>query len=289
MSAPLTDTTALPYGMRDCKLTPYVDGAGTVLGTASLDLPNMQTLGFSEAEEFQELRGDDRTVTTRGKGAQVDGSIEAGGISLQIWALLTGGQIIEEGIAPNRRVILRKFSTASRPYFRAEGQAISDSGGDIHTMLYRCRCNDTIEGTFADGEFFITSAKFLVLPLLDADFDLLYDFIQNETATAIPLTAVANPTMLPAPVLTAGTLTANSVILNWTTIAGATGYQIYEKAGASGAWTAVPSTRGGQPAAVATTTITGLTTATQYSYRAVAKKTPGSVSSYSNIISVTTS
>lgn len=279
--------TALPYGMRDVKITEYADAGGTVLGDTSLDLPNMQTFSWSETEEFQELRGDDKLVTTRGQGAQVDGSVEAGGISLAVWAVFTGGQIIEEGLTPNRRVILRKFATASRKYFRAEGQAISDSGGDIHAILYRCRCNDAIEGEFADGEFFITSASFLGLPLLDADFDLLYDFIQNETATAIPTTPVANPTLLAAPVITAGATTVNSQVINWTAVPTATGYQIYEKV-AAGAWAAVSAARGGQPAAVATTTITGLTASTQYQYKAVAKKTPNSTSGYSNTITVTT-
>lgn len=279
--------TALPYGMRDCKITEYADAGGTVLGDVSLDLPNMQTMSFSEAEEFQELRGDDRVITTRGQGAQVEGSIEAGGISLLIWAIFTGGLIIEEGIAPNRRVILRKFSTASRKYFRAEGQAISDSGGDVHTILYRCRCNDSLEGTFGDGEFFITSASFLGLPLLDADFDLLYDFVQNETVTAIPTTPVANPGFLAAPVITLGTTTATTQPLNWSTVVGATGYQVYEKMGA-GSWAAVSAARGGQPAVVTTTTITGLITATSYQFKMIAKKVPGTVSGYSNTLSVTT-
>ena len=185
------------------------------------------------------------------------------------------------------RVILRKFATNSRKYFRAEGQAISDSGGDIHAILYRCRCNDSIEGEFADGEFFITSASFLGLPLLDADFDLLYDFIQNETATAIPTTPVANPTLLGTPVLEAGTTAATTQVLNWVAIPTATGYQIYEKM-AAGSWAAVSAARGGQPAAVATTTITGLITATQYQYKMTAKKTPNSTSQMSNTVTITT-
>ena len=44
MTAPVTD--ALPYGVRDIKITPYVDAAGTVLDTVSIDLPYIQTLSF---------------------------------------------------------------------------------------------------------------------------------------------------------------------------------------------------------------------------------------------------
>lgn len=198
MSAPIT-TTALPYGIRDCKLTPYTDLAGTILGTASVDLPNMQTFSFSETEEFQELRGDDRTVTTRGQGAQVEWSIEAGGVALRIWAFLTGGTVTESGVAPSRSVTVRKRASDSRPFFRLEGQAISDSGGDVHAIVYRCRSNSNIEGSFSDGEFFITSASGVGLPLMDEDFDLLYDFVQNEVKKAIPLVAPANPTKTTTP------------------------------------------------------------------------------------------
>lgn len=194
MSSPTPLPTALPYGIRDCKLTRYSDDSGTVLGTTSVDLPNMQTFSFSETEEFSELRGDDRVVTTRGQGSQVEWELESGGISLQAWAVLSGGEIIEEGTTPNRKVICRKKATTSRPYFRMEGQAISDSGGDIHGLVYRCRANDTIEGEFADGEFFVTSCSGVGLPLLDEGFDLLYDWVHNETPVAIPTdTVVPNP------------------------------------------------------------------------------------------------
>jgi hypothetical protein len=68
MSTPLA--TPLPYGLRDVKLTPYSDASGSVLGATVIDLPNSRTLSFSETEEFEELRGDDRVVTTRGRGCR---------------------------------------------------------------------------------------------------------------------------------------------------------------------------------------------------------------------------
>lgn len=192
MSAPV-QTEALPYGVRDCKITPYTDASGSILAATSIDLPNMQTFSFSETEEFQELRGDDRVVTTRGQGAQVEWSLESGGISLKAWAIFTGGEVIESGVTPNRKIILRKRGSDSRPFFRVEGQAISDSGGDVHAVVYRCRCNDTVEGEFADGEFFVSSVSGLGLPLIQANFDLLYDLVQNETPVAIPTASVPNP------------------------------------------------------------------------------------------------
>jgi hypothetical protein len=189
----VTAPTALPYGIRDLKLTLYTDASGSVLDSASVDLPNMQTLTFSEKEEFQELRGDDRIVAIHGSGASIDWSLEAGGISFDALEILGGGVVTLSGLTPNRVWTLRKMGSGIRPYFRVEGQIISDSGGDLHAVIYRCRCNDTIEGTFADGEFYITAASGQGLPLLTSGFDLLYDIVQNETTTPIPSVPVANP------------------------------------------------------------------------------------------------
>lgn len=264
MTSPMP--TALPYGIRDVKLTPYSDAAGTVVGPTSIDLPYIQTFSFSETEEFQELRGDDKVITTRGQGAQVEWSVESGGISLKAWAVFTGGKVIESGTTPNRKVTLRKMSTSSRPYFRAEGQSISDSGGDLHAIVYRCRCNDSIEGEFADGEFFATSVSGLGLPLLDADFDLLYDFVQNETAQAISLTAAPNPLASPGSI-GATDLTSTSLTLSWGEVVGADSYVVEKSTDAGSTWASA-----GSSPSTPTLAVTSLTADTPYLFRVRAKK-----------------
>ena len=257
--------TALPYGIRDIKLTPYIDALGTVLGSTSVDLPYAQTLSFSEAEETTELRGDDKLITIHGPGAQVDLSLESGGISLAAWKILTGGTLVEEGVAPNRKIRLRKRSSDTRPYFRVEGQSISDSGGDVRVVIYRCRLNGDLAGDFTDGEFFVSNASGQGLPLLDDTNDLLYDFVQNEQKTAISLTPTPNP--LPTPQnLTAGTVTATSVVLDWDDVQNATGYTVEQSVSPYSTWSAVASANGGEPTA-SNTTITGLSASTAYKFR----------------------
>lgn len=199
MTSPMP--TALPYGLRDVKLTPYSDSSGAVLGATTIDLPNARTLSFSETEEFEELRGDDRVVTTRGRGAVVEWELESGGISLDVWKAMSGGTIIETGVTPNRKRVYRKCGRDSRPWFYLEGQAISDSGGDIHGVLYRCRVTEELEGEFADGEFFLTSGSGQALPLLldgEGD-DLLYDLVHNETSTPIGAAVLPDPEANDAP------------------------------------------------------------------------------------------
>lgn len=169
---------ALPYGLRDIKITPIQ--ANGDLGTP-VDLPVAQTLSFSEAEEFQELRGDDRVVAVHGQGPMVEWELEAGGISLEAWKVLTGGTLTETGTTPNEVKSLTKKVTDARPYFRIEGQAINDVYGDTHVVIHKCKVTENLEGEFADGEFFVTSCSGQGIGNEDND---LYTFTWNETAVA---------------------------------------------------------------------------------------------------------
>lgn len=177
---------ALPYGLRDTKVTPYTTAALTTLAASSTDAPNARTLSFSEAEDFEELRGDDKVVALRGKGPSVEWEMENGGISLTAYKAMAGGTITTTGTTPNQKTVFTKKVTDQRPYFKAEGQAISDNGGDFHTVLYRCRASDSLEGELGDGAFWLTSASGQCLPsLITGQEDVLYDFVINETVTPI--------------------------------------------------------------------------------------------------------
>jgi hypothetical protein len=170
---------SLPYGLRDCKVRPIDDDG--VVGTG-VDLPASQTLSFSETEEFEELRGDDKVIAIRGKGPKVEWDLEAGGISLAAYVVIDGGTLTLTGSTPNQINTFTKLVTDARPYFQVEGQAISDSGGDFHGTLFRARASSKVEGKMEDGKFWITSCSGEAIG--DAD-DNLYEFVQNETATAI--------------------------------------------------------------------------------------------------------
>lgn len=174
----------LPYGLRDTRVTPYTTSGATTLGT-STDNPNARSMSFSEAEDYEELRGDDKVVSIMGKGASVDWEMEHGGISLPAYKNMAGGTLATTGVTPAQITTFTKKVTDARPYFKAEGQAISDMGGDFHAVLYRCRASDSLEGELADGSFWLTSASGRALPaLLTGKVDVLYEFILNETAVA---------------------------------------------------------------------------------------------------------
>jgi hypothetical protein len=237
--------TGLAYGVRDCKLTQYADAAGTVLGNTSVDLPYMQHLNFTEAEEFAELRGDDKVITTRGKGSTVNWDLEAGGLEVPAWAVITGGDVIETGLTPNRVQEIRKRATHQRPWFRIDGKIISDSGGDVLVRIYRCRANGNIQANFQDGNFQTSQIAGVGLPLLDDTNDLLYSIFRRETTSEISLTPDPNPVPTPNN-LTAGakggTGSAQTVQLTWSPVVGATAYPVQKSSdstdGTDGTWAA---------------------------------------------------
>lgn len=183
----MTMPIALPFGLRDVKLTPYTDATATVLSAVRIDLPNSRIFSFAETEDYEELRGDDTLVATHGNGPIVNWELEGGGVSLEAVQAMYGGTLTETGTTPNRIKRLRKLKTDQRPYFKVEGQIISDSGGDVHAVVWRCKATDDFSGEFADGQFFLTGASGQGLGNLIAGADLgtVWDLIQNETAIAI--------------------------------------------------------------------------------------------------------
>jgi hypothetical protein len=181
--------TALPYGMRNCVLQPYTDAAGTTLGSKRIKLPVIRTLSFSDTEEFSELRGEDRQVASHGNGSAVEWDLEAGGLNFESYQAMAGGTIVESGVAPAQKKVYSKRITDQRPWFLIEGQAISDSGGDLHTVLYMCKATGDLTGEFTDGEFYLTAASGIAIAVPNGtNVDKIYDFVQNETAVPISMT-----------------------------------------------------------------------------------------------------
>lgn len=174
---------SLPFGLRQVRLTPIND-AGTLVTAEAVFLPASRTFSFAETEEFEELQGDDRTVASHGAGPVVEWELEGGGISLDVWKVLSGGTVTESGVTP---ATIRKFTkktSESRPYFQVDGRAISDNGGDLLGTVYRCKADGDLEAEMANGSFLLTNCSGKGYG--DLDTEELYDWTQNETAT--PLT-----------------------------------------------------------------------------------------------------
>jgi hypothetical protein len=176
--------TALPFGLRDVKVA--VLGAGDTPGTP-VDFPNSRTMSFSEAEDTEELRGDDGVVAVHCLGASVDWELEGGGINFDAIKAMFGGTIEVAGVTPDAQEMYHKAETDARPYFLAEGQSISDAGGDFHVTLYKCKATGELSGEMGDGAFWLTGASGRAIGRV-AD-RRVYTFTHNETETPIDIGA----------------------------------------------------------------------------------------------------
>jgi len=171
-----------PYGLRDVKITPITTTAGVGAYGTMIDLPNAQTFSFSESEDYSELRGDDKVAAKRGNGPTVEWTLENGGISLEAYAAINGGTLTVSGTGATTKKTYKKKATDARPYFYVEGQAISESGGDFHAIVYKCIADGSLEGELKDSEFWISKADGTGIGNTAGD---LYDFVENATKTDI--------------------------------------------------------------------------------------------------------
>jgi len=82
-----------PFGIRDIKLT-------DITGTTQVDLPNERVMSFSERLVSGELRGEGKTVAAVSEVDAVEFDLEAGGISLEAYALMSGRTVTIAGTSP---------------------------------------------------------------------------------------------------------------------------------------------------------------------------------------------
>lgn len=176
---------ALPFGLRQVKLTP-ISAAGVLLTAEAAFLPASRTFSFADAEDFETLEGNDRTVASHGSGPTCDWELEGGGISLRIWQILSGGTVNLTGVSPAAIKKYTKKTSDQRPYFQAEGRSISDNGGDFRGQVFRCKADGDLELSLENGSFALTSASGKGYG--DEVTEELYTFSQYETATPLTLT-----------------------------------------------------------------------------------------------------
>ena len=161
-----------PFGLRQIALYDTA-GANKVLLPAAL---MMHVTPLLETARFE---ADGRLVGAAGFVAGAEWEMEAGGISLEAIAKLTGGTANQVGSTPNRTLTLSLDAGAQMPYLRIAGRAVSDTG-DVICRLYRAKV-EALEGTFRDGEFWVTYMKGVAV----TSGSVVYEFVQQETAAAL--------------------------------------------------------------------------------------------------------
>jgi len=146
-----------PIDLADLKyalLTNDTGNAGpTYSAVKDLAAAAEMTLTF-EAGDTRELRGDGGVVQSSTAKGATRATLRIGGIQPEAIAELYGHFYWQQGSTPNIKRVLRYKPTASRPYFKVEGQSLNNDIGDTHMVFYKCQVDaEAPELTLQDGEW----------------------------------------------------------------------------------------------------------------------------------------
>lgn len=177
------DVKALPFGLRDIKVTPITANlVGAITYGTFVDLHAAQTMSWNTTEDYEQVRGDDVVQGEHGNGRLIEWEMESGGYTLDAAAVIMGGTVTSSGTTPNIQKTLAWLGTTAAPYFRIDGMAINDNGGDTKVIIYRAKATGGMEGEFADGSFLTSGFSGNGYPNAD---DKLFDLAHWETTGAI--------------------------------------------------------------------------------------------------------
>lgn len=154
-----------------------------VVGVSYVDAPAAMELSFKERIVSDELKGNDKVVDAVAISEAVEWELSDGAVALELWALITGRSAIEAGTTPNRTMTYSANAQKAFPWFKVYGKAIDSSTGDVHCKVPKAKLTE-LEGKFENGKFWVTKAKGIAVD----DGTNLYQFVQNETSAALPVT-----------------------------------------------------------------------------------------------------
>lgn len=176
----------LPFGCRDCKITPYIAGVLGALDDA-VDVPRIRTVELNVTRDSTDLEGDDVKIATHTFAKGLDGSIEAGGINLSALVVLEGGEITTSGTTPNRISTYKVEGDQVEGYFKLESQMYGDDAGDMHFIAWKCKATNGPNFSFTQGEFALTACDLAGIFDESTSPSRLYNLVQNETVTIIDI------------------------------------------------------------------------------------------------------
>ena len=163
-----------PFGLNQVKVV----RAGTVV-----TLDAAQTMQFTPRMVNADLKGNDTIVVTSSTVDALEWSLEQGGIPLDALAVMTGWTSTTSGSTPSRIVTMVGHAGTAMPWFVIYGKSNADDGGDTHVKIWKAKISGSIEGQFAQGEFYISKCAGIAV---EDSVKGLFDIVQNETATTLP-------------------------------------------------------------------------------------------------------
>lgn len=165
-----------PFGLREMRV---------VVSTTNKALSPSQTCQLTEVLAQAELHGDDAVAAVHAYPIKVEGKISVGGMPLAAYALITGRTIGTAGATPTRTSTLPIAKGDTYPYFTLYGRAVTEDGGDVWVVLYKCKLMEGMGGQFEYGNFRNSDLSFTAVPDSD-NSDKIWDIVSHETAAALP-------------------------------------------------------------------------------------------------------
>jgi hypothetical protein len=178
-------TQPKPYGLSDIKLT-------SIDGLAQVDLPAATKMTFKERIKSAEGPGDDKLSTVVAVRDAIEWELEATGLSLDALAIIYGTTTSTTGTTPDQVKTLENAGAVRLPYFKIYGKSLGEGDDDVHCIIYKAKVTEGLDGSFAYGELAVTKIKGLAI---DDGTNGIYDWVQNETATALPV-ATGSPSAI---------------------------------------------------------------------------------------------
>lgn len=163
-----------PFGLQEVKLVPTT-------GTA-VSLAAAQTLKFNPRLKSGEMLGNNSLVATAAYIEAAEWDLEAGGIPLDAYAVLTGKQATPSGTTPNQTNTVVFEAGDFMPYIKIYGRTIGEGADDIHVKIFKAKMLK-LEGEFKQGEFYVSKCSGLAV---DDGVTGIFEFVQNETAAELP-------------------------------------------------------------------------------------------------------
>lgn len=179
---PLTKESVI-LGINDAKIFPIlVDDSTTLTYGTAVDVPGITSLKLTPTFIEKQLKGDESVLDTYSKLEQIDWSIEHGVISLDALAIMIGGKVTEGGEAPSQTQTFTLTKDDLPQYFKLEAKTDYTDVGDVHFVLYKCKCT-SYDYTLQGEEYATISASGKAIPTMKEG--KVKDIIFNETAVDI--------------------------------------------------------------------------------------------------------
>jgi hypothetical protein len=186
-------------GLNDAKISPItVDDSIALTYGAAVDVPGIKSLKLTPTFIEKQLKGDESVLDTYAKLEQIDWSIEYGVVSLDALAVLIGGKVTAGGATPNQTQTFTLTKDDLPQYFKLEAKTDYADVGDVHFVLYKCKCT-SFDYTLQGEEYATISASGKAIPTMKDG--KVKDIVFNETAADITtgtppgaLTVATSPT-----------------------------------------------------------------------------------------------